>query len=389
MDTKVFETYTISQKRFTENAKYLFDIYLSEEMYQIVEKIRKNSIRFGDCYYIRQGIIALPKDKYLIPTTQAYEKLDVKLKNLCKNVLEGEDVQRYWISWEGKYLVYKKEELHRPRTEDIFERKKLIIPRIATQLRAVYDDENFYCLERLYVAYPRKSDFNSRFFLGVLNSRLVDFYYKSQYIPTHLSGAYLKYYKTYLEQIPIKEVSPDNKTLADKIIEKANEIQLAYRQIKNLKKKIRGFPNSYFTGKEEFKILRDLVSRKELSKNFFMPSKKLTTSYYRDLQGNDVYRISLDKDNYVEFHLQDVASYVFEALKVKNAITSQELIKLEIPLPEKTKLFLSSLLNDRNLLKRLHEKIKEIDREIDSTVYELYGITYKERFLIENYLKRH
>ena len=109
--------------------------------------------------------------------------------------------------------------------KSLFEQKKLIICQNALRLRATYDDKGYYCKDTFFVAHLNenlKKDYNIKFFLALLNSKLLHYYYGNIYKGTHVAGGYLHYLIGYLYSIPIAMPTKKQQTeivaLVDKIL---------------------------------------------------------------------------------------------------------------------------------------------------------------------------
>jgi len=76
--------------------------------------------------------------------------------------------------------------------------------------------------------------------LGYLNSNVIEYYYKHK--APYISGGYYRYWRTYLNQIPIKfPETSDEKQLAEEIVYK---VKLIISK-NELKEKIARFPHTY------------------------------------------------------------------------------------------------------------------------------------------------
>lgn len=71
-----------------------------------------------------------------------------------------------------------------------------MIPDIAIRAEAMFDESNAYCVNTAYII-PS----NDLGLLGILNSRLIQFFYMN--LTTSIRGGYLRFIRQYLAQIPI------------------------------------------------------------------------------------------------------------------------------------------------------------------------------------------
>ena len=85
---------------------------------------------------------------------------------------------------------------------------KLVMAGMGKHLRAALDTERS-ALGRVYYITKSRCPYNLYYLLALLNSDVVDAYYTLLFAATHLRGDYIRYNASYLEQIPIPSVSPE------------------------------------------------------------------------------------------------------------------------------------------------------------------------------------
>ena len=163
--------------------------HASTEVGQLVERIIAVSKPMGTLFDVRTGLQAYERGKGNPPQTALDVKNHVFDRNRRENkdsirYLEGRDVERYAIHWSGLWMQYGPW-LSQPREVGIFTRPRVLLREITGPLP--------YCLHYAYVEEKylnNKSvlnilDYqdhcaNLKALTGVLNSRLVSFYYKQQ-----------------------------------------------------------------------------------------------------------------------------------------------------------------------------------------------------------------
>jgi type I restriction-modification system DNA methylase subunit len=77
-----------------------------------------------------------------------------------------------------------------------FKKPKIMLPDIALNMQAMFDETGYYCANTAYII-----PVNDKILLGILNSKLVQYYYLS--ISNSIRGGYLRFIRQYLEQIAI------------------------------------------------------------------------------------------------------------------------------------------------------------------------------------------
>ena len=84
-----------------------------------------------------------------------------------------------------------------------FEKPKMLFPDISMRGNFVFDQNGNYCVNTAYII-----PVNDLYLLGILNSRLVTFFYKN--LSNIFRGGYLRFIYQYLVQIPIKVIDSEN-----------------------------------------------------------------------------------------------------------------------------------------------------------------------------------
>jgi type I restriction-modification system DNA methylase subunit len=342
---------------------------------------------------------------------------------IAKPLLVGEDVRRWKINWSGNYILYTRDidlekqkntyrylkehqeklsqrtsikgtgikwyELSRPRDPRAFECKKIVTPRIATGNNFALDENGeFYCGDTTYVIVPKDS-VDIFYLLGLLNSKVLDFYLKQ--VSPFFMDRYFVYNASYTERFPIKlPKTLEERKITEEIIQSVDRILKLNGQLKIIEERITQFPSSYVDHNWNFDKLMNVVKAQSLSKSSYSISEKqLRTDYkQRDLDGRETFRIILAPNEFLDFYSEQIATYVLEVLKTMNSVTKQELLKLKIPQQPHLKNLLSMYQKDKEQIVKNEKAIEELEKQIDDLVYKLYGITYAERRIIEDYLKK-
>jgi hypothetical protein len=85
----------------------------------------------------------------------------------------------------------------------IFKKEKLLIKEVSLNLTTSYDPGCYANLTGMYCFIPDKK-IPLFYLLGLLNSRLLDFYFRSLYGSVHMAGGYLRFNGSYLKKLPIR-----------------------------------------------------------------------------------------------------------------------------------------------------------------------------------------
>jgi len=368
-----YQQYYIRQGRFAGNFDKVFDIGSTEETYNLCRRIATGCDPLGPILETHEGIITGKQEagdtarrKNIIPTSDMPSLAPDRIA-LCKKVIDGKNMpDRYTIDWHDEYLIYAPKELAAPREPRWFESEKIIIKDIAPRLTATCDKEGFYCLNTLYIGLLEDSRYKIEYVLALLNSRLLDFYYRKAFGALHIGSNYLRYWTRYLDNLPIKPASQTRQMELASLVDSILEVN---RQLPALEAELMDFPG--------------MVSRLGIPLIPLSASTGLVAVNLAPVQGIpklalDGNRVSLGPKSTIEVADSRYAYYLWlylSALKTglrgKPASEIAELIKVP-PSSEELETAVARRASIEDQLANLRSRRLEIDKEIDSTVNELY-----------------
>jgi type I restriction-modification system DNA methylase subunit len=376
----------------------------------------------ADVYYcIKTGA-----NEVLVLDHKKVEELDLE-REFLRPVLEGEDVRRYRIIDRKRFLAFPylktrtKEgseytvadindfpnlarhlEKHRERLAArsdirgtrsrwyelrscdyyrVFESEKIVTPDIALENRFAYDDGKYFCLDTCFAIVAKRSHRALlRYFLGVLNSKTIEFYFRQ--VSTHVRQRYYRYKREYLEPLPIRlPESRHEERLSQEVVELVDQLLLTNARLNESEEAVKkGFPH----------LLKGL----EVSRLDDYPSVIVSVSSNKLAQvrreGNSVF---LNLQDHIECKDDDVAKYVELYLRS----TSDELRKSEALRKDICAIMIPTNKNDINRISEhyedmhkemsnIPERIKTLESEIDQRVYQLYGLSRDDVRVIEQNL---
>ena len=182
----------LSQNVFVETRNNTFRLNLDNKILRLVEKIDAKSIRFGDICYLITGAVLHNSE-----TGESKERLiSTKNKKGLKPYIEAKEIGRYLPPVNTKFLDYKPTEVHRPKFRELFENEKIMIARIATEVKATLDYGHLYTDHTIDLAVRKdmlvnvkhrdikiseeeakfSQKYDLHYLLGIINSKVVTWY---------------------------------------------------------------------------------------------------------------------------------------------------------------------------------------------------------------------
>lgn len=241
----------LKKSDFLKNTGYVFNIFLNPQNSELFEKLnaistplkhladamiegivcRKDQIRQG---LPHQELQYQPLQLRIGDRENQNENLD---KNQYKRLLEGKDIARYCITFREKYILFDRQQLHRPRPDYVWNAKeKIILRRIGGgdfALVGALDTEQYYAFASTNnILLGNNHRYNIRYVLALLNSKLLNYYYIQNF--TNRSRLTVNIAKTFLEQLPIRSINfacPVETLQHDRLVTQVDFLQALHQQL--------------------------------------------------------------------------------------------------------------------------------------------------------------
>ena len=208
--------YAIDVNEITSDKNFSVDSESSLEEKRLFKTIEKSRYRLSDVIDFSRGI-KTSDDKRFIS--------DTKENDEYKKVYRGRNIKAYAMNWANEYIWYRPDLMREkvgclPHTKSFFEvPEKLITQRVnsSMQLLVAYDNGQNYFLDTTNVSNYKSWNkaFSLKFICGVLNSRVVNYWYPLKYRMPTIGG-----YE--LSSIPIPAASKEQQQpiidLVDRIL---------------------------------------------------------------------------------------------------------------------------------------------------------------------------
>lgn len=252
-NTSLYEVYlksfhVVEQSRFLRNPKFNFDVDTQENEEVLIRKIEQDKINWNDIFKFNRGVeiskLGLVIECPHCGITQGVSRKQIeighkKCKNCSKNIdllsnqiekviqdscgigyekiYVGENIQRYHFKG-NKYLLKDKNGIDYKNSE-IYLPPKILIRKTGLGINACIDYNSTYVSQTVYSCnYITANRIPLEYYLGVLNSRVMFYYYLKQFGENEWkSHPYLT--KEIIFSLPIRNVNNKNFNTCLKIAE--------------------------------------------------------------------------------------------------------------------------------------------------------------------------
>jgi type I restriction-modification system DNA methylase subunit/REP element-mobilizing transposase RayT len=178
--------YEIDSEYFKNNENLLITTNLSDESIKILDKIDNLPSQVSDIFDVISGIKEYQKGKGNPPQTQEEKESrkfnsNKKLDETYKPELRGKNILRYVTAWNQEYVSYGGW-IAEPRDPAYFVGERILLRKIPAKKTLVcsFTNSEYIVDQSVYIAKPKDYEISNGImaYLGILNSRLVGWYYK-------------------------------------------------------------------------------------------------------------------------------------------------------------------------------------------------------------------
>jgi adenine-specific DNA-methyltransferase len=126
-----------------------------------------------------------------------YETLPSDKRTFYKPILQTADIKKYAIQWQEDYLPVS---VYSDSIQLLFNKPKIVVARVTKNIQATIDRNNYYIGKSTIIT---DTKLPMEFLLGIMLSKLVNFWYLQKFDSTHMANGYIRFDIPYLSQIPI------------------------------------------------------------------------------------------------------------------------------------------------------------------------------------------
>jgi len=214
-----------------------FNLLMNPKVIALLDRIKqKPCVPLGSICTVYQGIITGDNKQFLstTPTGKKWEK-----------VIRGRDIDRYFLEFGGHYVFYAPEKLWSNTNPQMFKVSgKLISRQTSDRLRATIDTEKYLTLDSTHVIHLKEPLFSLKYFLGIYNSKLLNFLYVERVKESGRTFAQVKVVN--LKPLPIRTIDfddPEDKKMHDKMVKLVERMldlnkKLAEAKVPDTKKRL-------------------------------------------------------------------------------------------------------------------------------------------------------
>ncbi|MGP2553823.1 Eco57I restriction-modification methylase domain-containing protein [Mucilaginibacter rubeus] len=194
-------SFSLNNRNIIATPSKLISLNINNELVTKIEAKHKQFEHFGKFLWgtSQSGYGALKISQ------QEYNDLPNGKRKLYEPIIQTADIKKFHINWKGEYIPV---EIFSDSVKANFNKPKLVIARLTKTLQCSIDFNKFYVGKSTVIT---DIAIDLDYLLGLLNSKVIDFWYYAKFETTHMQGGYIRYDLPYLKQIPIP--IPDKETM--------------------------------------------------------------------------------------------------------------------------------------------------------------------------------
>lgn len=198
----------ITQRHFEQAPFLMFRVHCDEALSDILEQIAGGAPTLGEICESHDGVNpGNARQKLIVPDPHGAH---------CHKVLNGKNIRRYQVQWDGLYVRYDRAVLtpgdnvrwgHR----EALDGAKILTRQTADRIIGAYDAGEYYVTNSVHttVMRPDYADMPLKYVLALLNSRLLSWYYRR--LCPEVGQVFSQVKLVNLRQLPIRLAPPERR----------------------------------------------------------------------------------------------------------------------------------------------------------------------------------
>jgi len=213
----------VAQGTWMGDVNVIFNIDLDVVDVGLKLKIEKYATPLENLATVKFGIKLYETGKGIPPQSASDAREHVfeanhQIDDTYRQYLEGKDVDRFATKWQQRWLKYGPN-LAAPRDPSLFSGERVLVRRIVgTTLICTFNAEDYVTSQLLQIVKPYLN-VSARYLTGVLNSRLLAYYFRKRYNRQDKTFPEIRIYE--LRSLPIRNIDfnhPDDKAAHDQMV---------------------------------------------------------------------------------------------------------------------------------------------------------------------------
>lgn len=212
IQNRTYKTNQYSQNYYKDIEYNRFRMLFSEEEYYLVKKIDSSYPKLFDFFRGHTGIRSKIGQKNIV---EKYKKTEL----YKKGIVSGGQISKYYIEYCDDYINIDKSILHGGGFDkEIIENKKILLRQTSDKIVSAIDVNGYYHLNNVHSFAPINNVCFIEYIISILNSKLLDFYYKK--ISLEEGRAMAQIDIEVIEKVPIPLINRNKQNIFKIVVDK-------------------------------------------------------------------------------------------------------------------------------------------------------------------------
>ncbi len=256
VDFTAFKIRVIEEEKKIQNSfEDLLSFPTSQKTENLIGKIEKESKKLLEIASVNFGM-QLRNRKEFKEDVIDLSKEEHTVSEFHKKCFTGKNIKRYSLKYSNLMCYFNREAKKGGCWDEKahFAKNKILVSQIGKNPEFAIDEYGYPVLNTAFMINLSVTDISSYYLLGVLNSKLIKFYWRSKFSDDR--NLFPKIKGTYLKELPIKIGDTENQELIEKLVNRILENKELDNCVIDLEKKLDGYIyNLYDLTQEEIEII--------------------------------------------------------------------------------------------------------------------------------------
>lgn len=198
-----------------------FNIFLDDKRTSLANQIFRGGTRLDAFFKINVGMKPYQVGKGKPAQVRADVEgrvfdAEAKIDSSYRQYLRGSDIEKFIVAPQKERFIKYGDWLAEPRPAADFNAKtKILVRQTGDSLVAARDDDQFLCMNNMHVVVPKSDKVSVEFALGLLNSKMMNWFYHT--LNPEMGEALAEVKKENVARLPVVEPTRDNRDTIKRI----------------------------------------------------------------------------------------------------------------------------------------------------------------------------
>lgn len=211
LGTRSYVSHYYPQRYFEAQQYNRFRLYFDQQTMELVRRMEEDAKPLGAFIKFSSGLIGLAGQTSIVSDQKRSSKW-------LPGIVSGGAIKAYTINTDGHFLLYDKSKIKSGFDCVDYKSPKLFMRQTGDSLVCAYDDKGLLALNNVHIGNAIGSSHNTKYLLGLLNSKALNTYYRAISLEEGRPMAQIDIET--LEGLPVKEPTSDQRSVVEELVDR-------------------------------------------------------------------------------------------------------------------------------------------------------------------------